>query len=50
MEAASCRRELQRPDCISCMPVQLKINHPIVIVVTIVAARQVAAKFIGRPF
>jgi len=35
------------------MPVQLKINHSIVIVViivAIVAVGQVAAEFIGRPF
>ena len=37
-------RVRSRPDCISCMPVRLKINHCIVIVVTIVAAGQVAAE------
>ena len=32
----------QEPDCISCMPVQLKDNHRIVVVVTGVAIVKVA--------
>ena len=35
MEAAGCRRIYQEPDCISCMPVQLKNNYCIVIIVSV---------------
>lgn len=37
MEAAGCQRIYQEPDCISCMPVQLKNNHRIVIIVAVVS-------------
>ena len=42
MEVASCQRFLQKPGWNSCMPVQLKINECIVIIVNIVAIVQVA--------
>ena len=39
-----------RPGCPAYRPVQLKNNHPIVIVVTIVAIGQVRRKFVGAAF
>ena len=39
-----------RPGCPAFRPVQLKNNHPIVIVVTIVAVGQVRRKFVGAAF
>ena len=50
MEAAGCQRIYQEPDCISCMPVQQKNNHRIVIIVSVARAKNLKARlFIWIP-